>query len=272
MFTSAVFGSKTSQPLKRLLGPAHHLQLQSMSGTAQVLYPADGWDWGLQPAKPRVFDYLCPDLVHHQTTESSAWCVCFSHPRVESHVKSPKHISQVLTPTSCCVLLLSHDNWCYDSLTTIKHPKVGALISLTYFAGASQIIYTCNHYILFKGKRHTKTETCALQTSLVFTWKFDQGHDKISNKSNTKQCPLSNIMSQWPRCWINENILSCISASQMNSPNKTSLKERKFPALRNLKNDIYIYIYIATNQTNTKHWSAFPQYFENQYTQDSHLT
>lgn len=50
----------------------------------------------------------------------------------------------------------------------------------------------------------------------------------------------------------------------MNSLNKTGFPERKFPALRNLKNDIYI----ATNWTNTEHWLMFPQYFKNQYAQD----
>lgn len=45
--------------LKRLLSPVHHLQLQSMSGTALALYPSDGWDWGIQPAKPSGFGYIC---------------------------------------------------------------------------------------------------------------------------------------------------------------------------------------------------------------------
>lgn len=161
----------TSQPLKWLLGPVHHLQVQPMSSTALALYPADRWDWRIQPAKPRVFGYIYVQTWFttkpwtHLCWPCMVWG-CFSGNYIleSSHAWSPQNTFLKFSLPRAAVPS------CWVMTTGVMLPWLQLRVQsrcsdLSYISlGVAKIIYRCNHYILFKGKHHIRTETCGLQT------------------------------------------------------------------------------------------------------------
>lgn len=114
--------------------------------------------------------YLCPDMAHHQTMDTSVLAmhgvgVLLRKLNLESsHVWSPQNIFLKFSLPQAAV------SSCWVMTTGVMLPWLQLRVQsrcsdLSYILlGVAKIIYICNHYILFKGKQHIRTETCGLQT------------------------------------------------------------------------------------------------------------